>query len=433
MTNKRKSARQRLVQAALQLFAQQGVTETTTRQIADLAEVNEVTLFRHFGSKHGLLSAVLEEAEVFTQIGEILATQAQRIQGFAPALQAYIEAHLQTLEQIPEFVRSLVGEAGHYSPENRQAIGQGLSQGKHYTVQYLTTIMAREGVRSPLSAEQLASLIDTVLLGYAVTEFTTEFHDLWPNRAAFIADLMQLLLLANPSEAPPMGQVEGLPEDREPGEQDPDAPSAPEVAEPILDTAIHDLPGPLVRAILQKARSMGSQAYALVYVMFGAGLNLEEAGVLLRSHSLADEHQHLLQITHPLPRQVSLNQWIMGFRYGAYTKNPLLQWLKSRKDAQPAVFIQRTGEPMTEDHLRQLWQQITVDILTPEGQPPAPDQAQQTWRVEMLMRGLSLEDLGILCGCDPQILQPYAQRAREKLALEQAIRLDQPPGKAEDA
>jgi len=47
------------------------MTETTTRQIAE-AEVNEVTLFRHFGNKHGLLLVVIEEGSVFTQLGEAL-------------------------------------------------------------------------------------------------------------------------------------------------------------------------------------------------------------------------------------------------------------------------------------------------------------------------------------------------------------------------
>ena len=69
MTAQRKSARQRLVDAAFQLFSSQGVGATTTRQVADLAEVNEVTLFRQFGSKHGLLAAVMTEAEVLTGPG----------------------------------------------------------------------------------------------------------------------------------------------------------------------------------------------------------------------------------------------------------------------------------------------------------------------------------------------------------------------------
>ncbi|HEY9736691.1 MAG TPA: TetR/AcrR family transcriptional regulator, partial [Trichocoleus sp.] len=148
MSNKQKNARQRLIESALQLFAQGGVTETTTRQIADLAGVNEVTLFRHFGSKHGLLLAVLEEAKVFTEMGQALKQRSSQIQGFAPALQAYVEGHLEALEQLPGFVRSLIGEAGHYPIENREAIGRGLTQIQQYTEDYLTNIVTRGQIQT---------------------------------------------------------------------------------------------------------------------------------------------------------------------------------------------------------------------------------------------------------------------------------------------
>jgi hypothetical protein len=42
----------------------------------------------------------------------------------------------------------------------------------------------------------------------------------------------------------------------------------------------------------------------------------------------------------------------------------------------------------------------------------------------MLMRGMELEDLSILSGIDIEHLQQYAQRARNKAALESAARLD---------
>jgi predicted Ser/Thr protein kinase len=42
----------------------------------------------------------------------------------------------------------------------------------------------------------------------------------------------------------------------------------------------------------------------------------------------------------------------------------------------------------------------------------------------MLMRGIDLEDLSILSGWDSNQLQPYARRAREKAALERALKLD---------
>ncbi len=414
MTVQRKSARQRLVQAALQLFAVQGVTETTTRQIAELAQVNEVTLFRNFGSKHGLLLAVIEEAEVFTQLGAMLGQQANENPSLAQALQAYAGGYLQALEEIREFVRSLVGEAGHYPVENRQAIGRGLAQIHRYTVQYLTTVLSREHLQLGLEPSKLASLLNTLLLGYAAIEFTTEFHELWPDRATFINDLVDLFVSSKSFEMTAAEQSSSL--------------RTVDCSVTLLEGEVIDLPGSIVREILQKARKSASQDYALVYVLFGAGLSAGEIAHLLRSHSIFDEQQHLLQVTQGAKRQVPLNQWIMGHRYGTYTKNPLTQWLKTRKDEQPALFINENGQPMSEVEVRLRWQKIVADILTPSGYPPAIEQAQQTWCVEMLMRGMNVEGLSILTGCDPEQLQPYVRRAQEKAALEQAIRLDRQIG-----
>ncbi|MCA9716556.1 MAG: helix-turn-helix transcriptional regulator, partial [Myxococcales bacterium] len=49
--------------AALDIVAARGIAGATTKQIAAAAEINEVTLFRRFGSKAKLLEAALS-AEV---------------------------------------------------------------------------------------------------------------------------------------------------------------------------------------------------------------------------------------------------------------------------------------------------------------------------------------------------------------------------------
>ena len=55
----------RLLEAALEVIAREGYAGATTRQIAAEAGVNEVTLFRRFGSKRGLMMAAVEwEAEI---------------------------------------------------------------------------------------------------------------------------------------------------------------------------------------------------------------------------------------------------------------------------------------------------------------------------------------------------------------------------------
>lgn len=53
--------RARILAAAANEFLERGYADATTRGIAALARVNEVTLFRHFGSKRELLERVVEE------------------------------------------------------------------------------------------------------------------------------------------------------------------------------------------------------------------------------------------------------------------------------------------------------------------------------------------------------------------------------------
>lgn len=53
--------RQQIVDVATKLFARQGYEGTTTRQIAEAAEVNEAIIFRHFSTKEDLYWAVIED------------------------------------------------------------------------------------------------------------------------------------------------------------------------------------------------------------------------------------------------------------------------------------------------------------------------------------------------------------------------------------
>ena len=413
MPSRKKTARKRIVQAALELFALQGVTETTTRQIADRADVNEVTLFRNFGSKHGLLLAVIQEAEELTQWGDVLGQLAANISEFDQTLEAYAEGYLEALDRIREFVRSLIGEAGHYPPENREAIGRGLNEVKRYTEQYLVMGLSRSGNVSPLPPDALASLLNTLLLGYAIIEFTTEiqeFQEFWPSREAFIQDVVRLL---------------GTKHSMEGGAQDGN------LAAPTASGPIEDIPAPLVRVILQTARKLGPQDYALAYVLFGAGLSPCEAAGLKRNHSLSDSQQHVLLVMQREGRQVPVNKWIMGYRYGSYEKNPLSQWIRSRKDDQDAIFVTEQGQPMCEMDVRLRWQAIVADLTMINGRLLAIEQAQQTWCVEMLMRGMSPENLSLLTGWAQERLKPYVNQAQARLALEQAIQLDERSGKRE--
>ena len=55
-----KETKELLLDAALEIFSENGFNGATTKAIAEKAGVNEVTLFRHFGNKEALFNAVIE-------------------------------------------------------------------------------------------------------------------------------------------------------------------------------------------------------------------------------------------------------------------------------------------------------------------------------------------------------------------------------------
>ena len=233
-------------------------------------------------------------------------------------------------------------------------------------------------------------------------ELTSEFHGLWRDRADFLDRVVALFVA---------GAIAGSPQQLA-------------VINPPAPVIQLDLPAQVVEQILQQAKKHSLQTYALIYVLFGAGLSESELILLSRSNHSSSSDRQLLQIGSA--RQVPVNQWIMGKRYGSYLKNPLTQWLRSRKDAHSALFINPNGTALTEADLRQLWQQSIGEIIAPTGLPTIA-QAQATWCVEMIMRGLSIEAMQVLTGWETTQLEPYARRAQELTILAQAFNVDRHP------
>lgn len=381
------STRQRLTQAALELFLSQGISHTTTRQIANMAEVNEATLFRNFGNKYGLLLSMLQEAPALIDAAPLHGEYS------SDAVRSYLDNQLQLLERFPNFIRSLIGEADQYPLEHQHALQLRLKELQQAIAKHLEQML--NTTRS--SAEELANLLGAVLVGYTVIEATSG-QSLWDSRDQFLDALTALL-------SQPIDKIVDI------------------AVEPPPALVV-DLPAHWVQQLMKQTRSLGFQDHAIALVFFGAGLLPTEIVNLERTHQICDKSQHILQVIDANShRQVPVNQWILGKRYGSYTNNPLTKWLKIRKDDSQAMFISEDGNPMSVAELQERWDfwWQSLDLTT---NIPKPIQARQTWCVEMLMRGISLEHLSILTGSPEPELRPYAQRAKEKGAIAAATQLD---------
>ncbi|MFL5605947.1 MAG: TetR/AcrR family transcriptional regulator, partial [Gemmatimonadaceae bacterium] len=89
--------RERILEAAARVYAKHGFRGATTRLIALEAGVNEVTLFRTFGSKSALLQAVLAQQD--SDCSGVPLLPAQPVDPVAE-LTAFTEASLQKLREI---------------------------------------------------------------------------------------------------------------------------------------------------------------------------------------------------------------------------------------------------------------------------------------------------------------------------------------------
>jgi len=160
---RRPPARQLLLKAAARVFARDGLEGATTRAISREAGVNEVTLFRNFGTKEHLLEAVV--GSKFGPRAEPVATTklslAKDLEAFALRYETLLVANL-------PLVRAVIGEIhrhalcqhealrGIFWPMRTALVGRIAEAAKHGEV--------RRGVNPSVAADLFAGTIFSAVM-----------------------------------------------------------------------------------------------------------------------------------------------------------------------------------------------------------------------------------------------------------------------------
>jgi len=101
--------RGKILAAARKLYASKGSRGTTTREVADLAGVNEATVFRHFGTKGQLLAAMLDHYSTFDELPQML--ECVRSQPTVEAqLQALALASIESMKRKEDLIKVSMAE-----------------------------------------------------------------------------------------------------------------------------------------------------------------------------------------------------------------------------------------------------------------------------------------------------------------------------------
>ena len=151
--------RQRILQAAARVYALHGWRGATTRRIADEAGVNEVTLFRQFGSKDALLDLMMQECSRIKQAASLPAEPVDPEQ----ELLDWVTVHHSALVGMRAIVRQLLSDAVE-RPDAADCATHGPSAAMAHVREYVVKLrrngwVTESGEVSPAEVRAAATML----------------------------------------------------------------------------------------------------------------------------------------------------------------------------------------------------------------------------------------------------------------------------------
>jgi AcrR family transcriptional regulator len=153
--------RKRLIDAAGLVLSRRGIHGATTREIAQAAEVNEVTLFRHFKSKEHLISAVMEKG-IAAEI-ELMDQHSSWKEDLRQSVSEYARHYYAHLEDKEAFARALIAEARTLPQSTLKVICDVVLPVRKRMISILEDAQRAGVVRRELNAEQTLDVFRNAL------------------------------------------------------------------------------------------------------------------------------------------------------------------------------------------------------------------------------------------------------------------------------
>lgn len=182
--------RDKILEAATAIYAESGFRGATTRRIAELAGVNEVTLFRHFGSKESLLREVIARQWSTIEIPILPAQVGDPESELTDWALAFSERH----RPCASFIRTRLGEFDEH-PEMLPPSGSPTARAAAQLQAYVTRLSDAGLARRDVSPRSAAALLIGALFNDVITRdgIPEMFGD---NPAADVRGYVQLFLAA---------------------------------------------------------------------------------------------------------------------------------------------------------------------------------------------------------------------------------------------
>lgn len=155
----------RILRSALQLMREKGFQLVTIKEIAEAAKVSEMTVFRHFETKKGVLEAAIERNTVVPSFKQTL--DKAIAQDLEKGLLQIANLYLDLMERNESFCLIAVQERASM-PELVDLISDNTEQLKAYITAYFNT-MQKEGKMLQSDSYTQASTFLATLFSYFIS------------------------------------------------------------------------------------------------------------------------------------------------------------------------------------------------------------------------------------------------------------------------
>jgi AcrR family transcriptional regulator len=172
---KKADTKERLFDASLKLISEKGYLGATTREIAHEADVTELTLFRHFGSKERLFTEVLSKYTFLPRLKELL-PELEHL-SYEGALRLIANKFLLTLKQRKPMIKIMYSEVNLYPEKIRRVYNKFITEIRLTLASYFAS-QQKKGVLRKVSPEVAARMFLGMLFSYFRTEEIMKGADL---------------------------------------------------------------------------------------------------------------------------------------------------------------------------------------------------------------------------------------------------------------
>jgi AcrR family transcriptional regulator len=182
--------RERLIDAAIVVFGECGFRGATTRRIAEAAGVNEVTLFRLFGSKSALLEEAVRQSQSITM---------RRADGALPEtpgnpaveLEGWAREQWKSMRERRAVIRKMMSECEEH-PEISACLTEGWDRSRAGILRYLGQLRDRGDIASDAPLATAVTMFTGALFSDAIGRDIK--RNVYPPERQAVAEYTQLFL-----------------------------------------------------------------------------------------------------------------------------------------------------------------------------------------------------------------------------------------------